>query len=207
MVYRRKRTYRKKITRKRTYRRRFSKRTRMSKRGQRLYLFKRWVNLGILNVDSTLGLFDGFSFRLNDLPNVSEFITLYDSYKLNAVKIRFIPQMTENVSLSTVNNPQNVRFFSVIDYSDASTPLSLDDLRQYQSCKMTSIFRTHQRYIYKPKILDASSSSRSSWIATSAPSTLHYGLKIGVENTLSSVSTQMAFRVEATYYMSFKQVK
>lgn len=189
------------------YRRRFRNRVRYNKRGQKLYLFKRFVDFGLLNVQSLTPTFQALTFRLNQLPNSGEFTALYDEYRINAVKISFIPQQTQSVSIGSINNPSNVRFFSAIDYNDAGLPTSVDDLRQYQTAKYTSIFRTHKRYIYKPKIVDNSSTVRTAWIATTSPATLHYGLKIAVEPMLSSTTTSLDFRVECKFYMSFRQVK
>lgn len=212
MPYRRyykKRTYRRRTGVKRNYRRRFRTRTRYSKRGQKLYLFKRFTgSFATLTIQSITDTFAGYNFSLEDVPNYTEFTALYDMYKINAVKITFLPQMTQNVSLGSVNNPQaSTRFFSVIDYNDSSAPTSIDELRQYQSCKMTPILRKHTRFIMKPKILDSSNSSRSPWISTSSPSTNYFGLKVAVENMSSSTTTFMDYTIEAKFYLSFKQVK
>ncbi|AWW06056.1 MAG: capsid protein [Cressdnaviricota sp.] len=206
MVYQRKtrRTMRKRKTR--TVRRRYVKK-RYNKRGQKLYNFTRHIDLGLLNADSVNPTLVAINFNLNNLPSSTEFTSLYDSYKINAVKIQFIPQMTENVSLSTVNNPANARFFSVIDYNDSTAPTSINELREYQNCKMTTLLRTHTRYIYKPKILDTSSYTISPWIATSSPSSIYRGIKVALEPMLSTITTSLAFRIEAKYYLSFKMVK
>lgn len=210
MVYRRKRTYRRKTYgRKRAYRKRFGRKYRYSKRGQKLYMFKRWTSVfGVIQADSVTPTLQAFNFSLNDLPNYTEFTNLYDQYKINCVKIMFTPQMTVNNSLSTANNPAaNVRFFSAIDYNDSTAPASIDELREYHTCKCTPILRIHKRIIYKPKILDSSSYSLSPWIATSSPSTNYFGLKIGIEPTSSTIDQTMAYSVECRYYMTFKQVK
>lgn len=212
MVYRRryKRTYRKKTYgRKRTYRKRFSRKTRISKSGQRLYLFKRYTGAyGQLTINNINPTFAGFNFSLNDLPNYTEFTSLYDMYKINCIKISFIPQMTENVSLGTINNPYaNTRFFSVIDYNDATAPTTIDQLREYATCKMTPILKTHKRVIFKPKILDSSSYTLSPWISCDSPSNNYYGIKVGVEAMGSTSTTIMTYNIEAVFYMSFKNVK
>lgn len=204
--YGRRRNYRR-YGRKKTFRRRYRKQTRFSKKGQKLYLFKRFCDYGELTVSSLTGGSFAYNFSLNDLPNYTEFTSLYDMYKLNAVKITFIPQQTESISLGSINNANNVRFFSAIDYNDSSAPASANELREYQTCKVTSVFKQHKRYIYKPKILDSVSSSRTAWIATASPSTNHYGLKVWVDPIDSTTTTSMTYQVEAKLYLSFKQVK
>lgn len=207
--YRRRRTtYRRRTGIKRAYRRRFRARTRYSKRGQKLYLFKRFCDYGELSISNALPTFAAYNFSLSDLPNSTEFTSLYDMYKINCVKISFIPQQTQSISIGSINNPNaSARFFSAIDYNDGSAPTSLDDLRQYQSCKMTPILRTHKRVIFKPKILDSNGFSISPWMSTASPSANYFGLKVAVEPMDSTTTTTMIYTVEAKLYMSFKQVK
>lgn len=207
--YRRRRTtYRRRTGIKRAYRRRFRARTRYSKRGQKLYLFKRFCDYGELSISNALPTFSAYNFSLSDLPNSTEFTSLYDMYKINCVKISFIPQQTQSISIGSINNPNaSARFFSAIDYNDGSAPTSLDDLRQYQSCKMTPILRTHKRVIFKPKILDSNGFSISPWMSTASPSANYFGLKVAVEPMESTTTTTMVYTVEAKLYMSFKQVK
>lgn len=203
MVYR-KRTYRKRPYRKRSYRRRFKRSYRYSKKGTKVFLYKRFVDLGTFAADSALDQFETFSFELNNVPGFSEFAQMYDFYKINAVKISFIPTQTVSNSLSTISNAQNSRFFSVIDYSDDATPSTLNDLRQYSTCRYTNLFRTHTRYIHKPRHSISSYVQSRQWCATSVPSTEWYGLKIGIESMGATVTTSMNYRIEAKYYLSFK---
>lgn len=208
MVYR-KRYYRKRSYGKRkAYRRRFKRSYRYSKRGQKLYLFKRFCDYGEIYPTNVTPLLGAINFSLSDLPNSTEFTGLYDMYKINCVKLTFLPQQTVNNSLGTVNNANaSTRFFSAIDYNDGSSPGSIDELRQYQSCKMTPILRPHKRVIFKPKILDTNGFSISPWMSTASPNANYFGLKYGIEPMDSSTTTTMIFSVEAKMYLSFKNVK
>lgn len=204
MAYRRR--YKKRTSRKRNYRRRFKRSYRYNKRGQRVFLYKRFASLGTIAADSALDQFSSYDFQLNDLPGFTEFTSLYDAYKINAIKIRFIPSQTVSNSLSTISNAQNTRFISIIDYNDNTPPTSLNDMRQYHTCKVTNAFKTHTRYIYKPKYQLGASQSRL-WLNTTTPSTPWHGLKVGIEAMGSTVTTSMNYHVEAKYYISFKAVK
>ena len=155
-------------------------------------------------------MLSSLNFSLDDLPDYSEFTNLYDTYRLNAVKITFLPQMTESISLSSLNNPNaSVRFFSVIDYNDGNPPGSIDELRQYQNCKFTPVLRKHSRYIYRPKIQDRGQTYTPGrpWINTTSPDQDHFGLKIGIEPIQSTNVQSMSYTVEAKYYLSFRAVK
>ena len=133
---------------------RYRKRKSLSS-NNRIYYYSRYARAETVDVGSLSDAFYGFAFQLNRVINYTEFTNLYDMYKINAIKITFMPQQTSNVSLSDFNNANaGKRFFSAIDRNDANVPSSTDELREYKSAKATSILRPHKRYIVKPKILD-----------------------------------------------------
>lgn len=202
----RRRTYR---SRRRTFKRNF-RRKRYNRRGQRIFPYTRYTGrYGIISISNISNTFFAFNFSLNDLPNYTEFTALYDMYKINAVKINFIPQQTQSISIGAINNAAgNARFFSAIDYNDGSVPGSIDELREYKTCKYTPIFKQHSRMIYKPKILDRGGAySVTPWISTLSPDQDYFGLKVGIEAMGSSTTTEMLYSVEAKFYLSFKNVK
>lgn len=175
-----------------------------------IYYFKRFTgNFGSMTIDNINTTLVAFNFSLNDLPSYTDFTNLYDCYKINAIRMTFLPQQTESVSLGSINNPNaSARFFSVLDYNDSSALASVDAAREYQSCQFTPILQKHERY-FKPKIMDSASvyNPVSPWISTTSPSTNYFGLKVAVEPMDSSTTTTMEYTVECVYYMSFKNVK
>lgn len=204
------RKYTRRSTRKgfRRYKRRFMRKRYSKKTNQRVYRFARYVDYGEFTIANVINTYTAYNFSLGDLPSSGEFTALFDQYKINAVKITFIPQMNTSISIGTINNPNaSARFFSAIDYNDSAAPFSVDEIRQYATCKYTPILRTHTRYIYKPKIVDASGFTISPWISTSVPGANYYGLKIAVEPMDSTSTLSMIYSVEAKFYMSFKNVK
>lgn len=187
----------------RFYRKRYTKRTRTS-----LYRFTRYSDFGSVFINNINDTFGGLNFSLSDVPNSAEFTSLFDMYKINGVKITFIPQMTENISLGAVNNAYaSSRFFSAIDYNDATAPVTVDELRQYQSAKWTPILKRHTRYIPKPKIIDSGGFTLSPWISTATPNANYFGIKYAIEAMASTGTTTMEYTVECKFYMSFRQVK
>lgn len=192
----------------RRYKRRFFRKRYYKRSTQRLYRFTRLADFGFITISNITPTLGAINFSLIDLPNYTEFTALYDMYKINAVKITFLPQMTENISASSVNNPlASTRFFSAIDYNDSTAPTTIDEVRQYQNAKMTPILKVHTRYIYKPKILDSGSFTLTPWISTTSPSNNYFGLKYGIEQMQSTVSTAMEYKIECKFYLSFRNVK
>lgn len=169
-------------------------------------LVKRHADQGTITCVLASDTFGAFTFQLNNVPKNGEFTQMYDQYKINAVNLTFYPQLTEvsNLGPTTV---QNARIFTAIDYTDAAIPTALNDVREYENCEVNSIVKEFSVYIDKPKFTDTTGSLRSGYIATSSPFTLHYGLKYAVETLNPGTSGAYTFRVEATYYMSFKAVK
>lgn len=212
MVYRRRRTTyrRKRYSRNRTYRRKFRRGYRYNKRGQKIYLFKRTSNYGTLFINNITDTLDGYQFRLDQVPNFTEFTALYDQFKINAVKLTFYPQVTENISLGTINNPvASARFYSCLDFNDSAPPTTIDEVREYQSCKRTPILKPHKRYL-KPRIMDRGQiyNPGRPWLSCdTARSEPHYGVKIGVENMSSTTTSTMEYTIECKFYLSFRNVK
>lgn len=206
MAYRRKRTYRK-TYKKRTFRKR---RTIRRKGTQKIYQYKRLSGaFSTFVLSNVANAYTAYNFSLGDVPNYTEFTALYDYYKINAVKVTLLPQMTQNVSLGDVNNAwASKRLFSAIDYNDSSAVTTIDEIRQYQTCKFTPILKRHTRY-FKPRINDSGSvfTPGRPWLLCSSPNTNYFGIKLAGETMNSSGVANMEYTVEVMFYLSFKNVK
>jgi len=170
-------------------------------------LVKRHADLGVISVNNVTGNWGAYTFRLNQVAGYSELTAMYDRYKINAVEMIFYPRVSMIDSLATVDRPGPARFLTAIDYTDATPPTTFNEVREYETCECTVIYEKHTRYIPYPKIVDSSSSTRSSYVSTGSPSTAHYGLKYAIEPTSSTGTGVMDYSVEAVFYMSFKDLK
>lgn len=192
----------------RTTRRSNRYRKRRTNAGSKIYYYKRLtaaLNGGTCTVPSVSPLLLALNFSLNDLPSFGEFVSLYDMYKIKAVKVSFYPTMTQNVSTGAVNNVYaSARFFSAIDYNDGSAPTTVDEVRQYSNCKYSSQVRPHVRFIRNPKIAISNTYSFSPWLSTAVSTENYFGLKVAAEATGATSNT---YSIEATYYLAFKNVK
>lgn len=215
MVYRR-RTYRRRYN-KRTYRKKWSKKTtyRRRTRGnkQPVHYFKRHVDRGTITSDSSgTATTGGLHFKLEDVPNYSEFTALYDAYKICAVKVNFIP--ISNVTYSpdgTATASWSInyeRMFTAIDCNSSSVGSTIDELRQYRNCKWSKNNVVHSRFFY-PKVqqtvetsIPSETTGKQPWISTTSASCSYYGLKYAFEQTNNDNNPR--YRVECVYYMKFK---
>jgi len=177
----------------------------------KVYYFTRYMignQLGTVDINNINPTYFGFNFSLQDVAGYTEFTALYDMYKINAVKIVFLPQITQNISLGSINNPEaNARFYTALDFNDATAPTSVDAIKEYKTCRYTPILRAHKRYIYKPKILDTNGFSINPWMSTTNTTANFYGIKGAVEPMFSTTTTDMSYTIECKFYLAFKNVK
>lgn len=157
-------------------------------------------------------------FRLGDLPNSSELTALYDQFMLSKIVIKFIPQRTlaESNNTALAGGFAGCRLMTVIDHDDSTTVSGPDELRQYDSCKVTNYGKEHKRVIiptvlrqmYESNIATAYTPAFKQWISTTDPNTLHYGLKgCLIMNDNGATTNTCAYSIEAKYYFKCKNVK
>ena len=93
----------------------------------------------------------GLKFVLNDLPNATEFSTLFDQYRIKSVRIKVTPiwnsVVADNVDAGSTSQPQVMVMTYVYDFDNISTVLDIEELNQYQ--------RRHQKVLagYRSKNL------------------------------------------------------
>lgn len=218
MAYTRRRNFKRRVRRnRRTYKRkRYNKKLLIGNPKQKVFYFKRFVG-GLASFVAGADFADSFAnytFRLADVPGFTEFTTLFDFYKIKAVKLVFLPQFSEYSGslMASTTFPPALRLFSIIDYNNISSP-ALDAMRQYSNCKITQYIKGHRRY-FKPKVnfdIDGGGEGqygKNPWINTDQSAIQYLGFRIGCDtnlyNSISIASGDVLCRVEATYYMAFK---
>lgn len=183
-----------------------------------LHHFKRTVELTSIqcavasNVSiDTLG---AMQFTLSQLPGVSEFTTLFDMYKINGIKLSFVPAQTG----ADTNDPSKFMympdFWTVIDYDDANTPTK-NDMLQCTGLRMTRGNRTHSRYIkpavsaevYRSLTNSSYAPKWRQWLDMADTGVPHYGIKYFAHASGYTSGNQPAWRVYATFYFSCKGVR
>lgn len=179
-----------------------------------VYPYKRHVDLGFITTTGSSLESGYFHFQLSDVPSYSEFSALYDMYKLNMVKIYFIPFTMDNSAsgAAVTDATQWQNLYTAIDNNSVSAPTSINALRQYQTCKFTRMGKVHKRVIY-PRVATmiydgattAYSTNKPGWLNTSYSAVPHYGIKWAFDNATADVNSKF-FRIEAVYYFHFKQV-
>ena len=174
----------------------------------RKHYVKRHVNLGLVGLSGINDTSGGFGFRLADVPGNAELISLYDQFKICSVKLVFYPKQTQTARVDTSDNVRgNSRFGIAVDLNDITPPATFDDLRQYESCKVTPLVDRHEVYVNRPLYLNPSGQNVNDWLSTSASTTTFNGVKWFGEATGITTATQFTYQVEAVYYLGFKNIK
>lgn len=165
-----------------------------------IYKFKRVEQGGDYDIicDGINPTLVGINFKLNFVPNYTDFTNLFDVYKILKIIIKWTPEYTELTDAAPISNAVNVYFNSAIDLTDGSNPTSVNDLLQYSTIRSTGITKEHTRSL-KPCTLMSSGMPCYCWLASDSPSIPHYGIKIAIPAT----GVAMRFRSTVTYIIDF----
>lgn len=167
----------------------------------KVYMFKKHVDLGEINSNTTAGnppVIGTFTFSLSNLPNYAQYQAMFDRYRIHAVKVSFIPRS----NITDTIRQYDQRIMTAVDVLGGDAPSTLGEIRDYQSCKVSPGNVMHVRY-FKPRY---SGSIVAPWLSTNdSPAAVYRGLHYGIEETLTS-STRL-YSVEAVYYLQFDTPK
>lgn len=163
---------------------------------------------GWLATNTTLPQFKAIQPRLSDVPNYTEFTSLYDQYCIKKVVVTLIPNFNVNALPTAV--PAT---WSILDY-DGSFPNTTDGMLQYQNLKMKRGTSWHTR-VFTPRILDTIYSSplgsgyapkRGQFIDAANPDVLHYGCEF-MTQAIGITEDVYYYDMKITYYLAFKNVR
>lgn len=149
------------------------------------------------------------NFSLSQVPNPSDFTNLFDFYRINAIKLHFIPQanMNSTGSLDPLSIPV---IHYMVDQDDSIGFANETQALEKEGIKTRRLDKPFTYYlkprvsteIYNNGITTAYAlNRRAQWIDCNSSGVAHFGLKGWI--TTASAST-MRLKVYATYYMQFK---
>lgn len=135
----------------------------------------------------------------NAVQDWSSLTALYDSYRVFGVKIKFTPDLPNNLSATTTYKA----IYSYVDYDSPTPVTTYNSVSEYENLKTYNLYRPFSRYVKVPKILNtgvASSVVTFGWmdIANPQPSG-HVGFFVDA----ASLSTDWG-QLTVTYYVGCK---
>lgn len=155
---------------------------------------------------------NAFSFNLSNVPGLADFTGLFDHYRIKAVKLSVY--LRKDPSADTAANAIYPRMWWALDYDDATTPASLNELREHGNVKTRVLTQFKPVNIYfKPATLALSYASAlastyspkwGEWIDMANTQVPYFGWKVGIDN---HTVTNQFIAVEATYYFQCKAVR
>lgn len=179
---------------------------------RRIYAFEQVIAPFAINqvaISPTLG---SFFFTLSLLDQASTFTSLFDQYKIAKIQIDFWPMYRANsVALHADLIPL---IYTAVDYDDATAPVSLTDIRQYQNVtmhddseKFSVTFVPHVAVSSYSGAFGSFNNVTSPWIDAGSPSVQHYGLKYAVSGGASGQTNLQAWNVTFKMWVQFKNVR
>ena len=193
---------------------------------RKVYKFKRSVtrSLGFTFATSSQGF--GYSFSLDQLPANSEFISLFDEYKLYGVKLHFRPLFNSQQAYDRVGATTNLvrmpRIHYCFDGTDVAPPTSVGGIQQYSTYDNWTCLQSRKKFIkvnptaelFRSTVSTSYARINSPFIecTTSGTGTPHYGIKLFLENPDSAnwnslIGSQEVYELVCTYYFATRTVQ
>lgn len=154
------------------------------------------------------------AFRLADLPDASDFVDLFQYYRINYVTVDFIPGGVMSVTQQPGTGTMTFApiMYHAIDVSGAITAPTRTDIQSFTSCRSNTAAHRFKRGLrprpaaplYNTAVTTAYGLPTSSkqWISSSFPAVPHYGLIYYMESTTLGAPF-FAYTPQCKFYIQF----
>lgn len=149
--------------------------------GPEIRLCRRVENLFDIVCDGINPSLGTFNFSLSDLPNYTDFINLFQLYRIDEIDIQWRPEYTELTDAALVSNAVNVGLNSCLNLIN-SPVLSVNDVLQNHKCSTTPITRVH-RQRFRPMLLMDGTMPCACHVTCQQPTLNWYGISYGINPT------------------------
>lgn len=143
---------------------------------------------------------------LADYTNSSSWTTLFDKYRINSVRLDFVPT---GIQLNTQTGVTAPEFATALDFDNAATPASFDAVIRKDRSTLTNATTAFQRHfvprvsreVYYNGITSGYEEAQGGvWLDCSNANIPHFGL-VYVMGT--ATNTSYTYRVNAVYNVTF----
>lgn len=185
---------------------------------------KRSVALGNVAVPSSANTnaYGAIQFRLSDLPNYTDFTSVFDQYMITYVEVKFVPDFSNNQTYWRTDTNATVSddlptLITWTDFDDAVTPASEAAGLSNESHLIKPGGEVHVRKFtprvattyWQSAVASGYGTGMFKWLDTgSSPSVSHYGLKYAIVGSVTGgpSAPQWQYRVYVTMHLKFKKV-
>lgn len=173
-------------------------------------------NSSIANTISVQESFWEFAFKLTDLPNATDFTNLFDQFRITNVELEIINTQQLASNVSSASTARGAILYSIIDNDDIGTPASINEMRQYETCKLHAGKPVYKRKVkpavlvqdYETSIATAYTPKFNVWLSTSDSGTQHFGMKIGMYVIdVTNATNSIIYMLSARYSIECKNSK
>jgi len=169
------------------------------------------VKIGsVLSSSNTLPTFSGVYFTANaHISQFTQWAAVFDQYRITEIEIWLEPDVT---NLSTVTNLGLSKFYSIVDFDDANTPVATSDLMQYSNVIVSGATTGHYRK-WRPHVAMAAFQSTftgyanvaSPWLDCASGDIQHYGIKMAMDALPSTLISVVVATVRI--WVQFKNIR
>lgn len=189
------------------------------KRSGAVHHFNECFSLGPTYVNAPAGSGFALGMKMTDLPQIVNYTTLYTQYKINGVKLLFIPRATQTDSTTlqagVVSGLANTRIsYAIQDSADYNPPVTEIDVLACNGVKIRSGNKPFSiKYKPVPRLEQTDGTSgvtvgvgaKSGWINFDGhgADVLHYGVNMWVTTPANSVGSYPVAVNDVYAYISF----
>lgn len=179
------------------------------------------------NTSNITYLSGSYYFTISDMPDYTEFTSLYDQYRIFAVKVKIMCFNTNSLAPTQgqANGQLGAIVHHIIDHDDSNVPPSSDvgiqTLREYQQSYRVNTWNGRNGLVLKrflkPRIATAaygggafgSYTNTKSWVDSASNTVQHYGVKFiaAVFSPQASFDSNLVFTTEVTQYIGCRDVR
>ncbi|MBV6343385.1 hypothetical protein [Candidatus Magnetobacterium casense] len=173
---------------------------------------------------STVDFWKQFQFTLDQMPSYTELTPLFDQYKINAIKVRFVPRFdsfagndTTDITPPNITNLAGTQLHIIKDQRTTMAPagtytranlntfLENGKVRSYTGNRPITVY-------FKPAVTQTVGNAQSSftwspWLQTSQPAIVHYGFHAFASDINMSGNFGNSWDVFTTYYLMVKGLR
>jgi len=171
---------------------------------------EKWIDKGILTSTSLAAGFYAFQFVLQDIPDSSQFTSIFDQYRLTRVDVRVIP-MTQH-ALPAGSSAISMCWVAT-DFDDSAAPSSVAQVQNYSNALAISP-GSGTMFSFKPMIETAVQQSGGAivaggvaepWLNCSQPNIPHFGVKVAI--TQSTSTNVNYWYIIFRYHVAFRSAR
>lgn len=180
------------------------------------------------NVSATVAggwTYVNYTFTLSGLQNYTEFTNLFGKYRINGIKITFLPNYSGVEAGQMVYNAADLkswfvqpRVHTIIDTSGVATAQidSESDMMEFNKVRtIKNPTRPFSIYIPKPCVhlgtanvtTIVGGAPKNMWIDTANYNVVHHGAAIGLVLPAGASTGGFGYQVVVKYYMQFKDAQ